>query len=103
MTLQDDELRKEILTEFKQVYKLAPADYTENCTNVVMSIIKQREEVIERKARLSELQRQLMFHDENINGHLLHNTVKWFAKKAEEYLLDRIKELTSPTNQKEKL
>lgn len=26
----------EILTEFKQVYKLAPADYTENCTNVVM-------------------------------------------------------------------
>ena len=35
-----DELRAEILTEFKQVHKLAPADYTENCTNVVMSIIR---------------------------------------------------------------
>ena len=35
----DSELRKEILTEFKQVLKLAPSDYTENCTNVVMSII----------------------------------------------------------------
>ena len=36
----EDELRAEILTEFKQVYKLAPDDYTENCTNVVMSIIR---------------------------------------------------------------
>ena len=36
----EDELRNEILTEFKQVYKLAPTDYTENCTNVVMSIIR---------------------------------------------------------------
>ena len=36
----EDELRAEILTEFKQVYRLAPDDYTENCTNVVMSIIR---------------------------------------------------------------
>ena len=36
----EDELRAEILTEFKQVHKLAPADYTENCTNVVMSIVR---------------------------------------------------------------
>lgn len=35
----DDELREQILTEFKQVHKLAPADYTENCTNVVMSMV----------------------------------------------------------------
>ena len=35
-----DELRQEILVEFKQVHKLAPADYTENCTNVVMSLIQ---------------------------------------------------------------
>lgn len=34
-----DEIRQQVLTEFKQVYKLHPADYTENCTNVVMSII----------------------------------------------------------------
>mgnify|MGYP006921434158 CR=1 FL=1 len=38
--MNQDELRAEILTEFKQVHKLAPADYTENCTNVVMSIIR---------------------------------------------------------------
>ena len=36
----EDELRAEILTEFKQVHKLAPADYTENCTNIVMNIIR---------------------------------------------------------------
>lgn len=36
----EDKLRAEILTEFKQVYKLAPDDYTDNCTNVVMSIIR---------------------------------------------------------------
>lgn len=35
-----DELRAEILTEFKQVLKLAPDDYTENCTNVVMSMVE---------------------------------------------------------------
>lgn len=36
-----EELRQSILVEFKQVHKLAPADYTENCTNVVMSHIDQ--------------------------------------------------------------
>ena len=36
----DTELREQILTEFKQVHRLAPADYTENCTNVVMSILE---------------------------------------------------------------
>jgi hypothetical protein len=34
-----DELKENILTEFKQVLKLAPTDYTENCTNVVMSMV----------------------------------------------------------------
>lgn len=34
-----NELRKQVLVEFKQVHKLAPADYTENCTNVVMSLV----------------------------------------------------------------
>jgi len=38
--MNQDELRAAVLTEFKQVHKLAPADYTENCTNVVMSIIR---------------------------------------------------------------
>ena len=36
---QEAELREQILTEFKQVLKLAPADYTENCTNVVISMV----------------------------------------------------------------
>jgi len=36
-----EELREQILIEFKQVHKLAPADYTENCTNVVMSLVSQ--------------------------------------------------------------
>lgn len=41
-TVDIDKLRAEILIEFKQVLKLAPADYTENCTNVVMSLIEAR-------------------------------------------------------------
>ena len=36
----EDDLRAAVLTEFKQVHKLAPDDYTENCTNIVMSIIR---------------------------------------------------------------
>ena len=36
----EDELRQSILTEFKNVYRLHPADYTEKCTNIVMSIIE---------------------------------------------------------------
>jgi hypothetical protein len=38
--VDEEELREQVLTEFKQVHKLAPADYTENCTNVVMSIVQ---------------------------------------------------------------
>ena len=36
----EQELRQQMLTEFKQVHKLAPADYTENCTNIVMSLVE---------------------------------------------------------------
>ena len=38
-TEQDKELREAILLEFKNVHRLAPEDYTENCTNVVMQLI----------------------------------------------------------------
>ncbi len=55
----EDELRAEILTEFKQVHKLAPADYTENCTNVVMSII--RTEKLKLLDRLSSHQEDLFW------------------------------------------
>ena len=54
-TDHDETLKEQILTEFKQVHKLAPADYTENCTNVVMSIIKEDRERAVKEARLDEL------------------------------------------------
>lgn len=50
-----EELREQILTEFKQVHKLAPADYTENCTNVVMSLItSEKLKLLERIEGLAE-------------------------------------------------
>lgn len=52
--MNDETLKEQILTEFKQVHKLAPADYTENCTNVVMSIIKEDRERAVREARINE-------------------------------------------------
>ena len=56
-----DELRAEILTEFKQVHKLAPADYTENCTNIVMSIIR-----TEKLKLLAEVRERVIGEDENM-------------------------------------
>ena len=55
----EDELRDKIQTEFKQVHKLAPADYTENCTNVVMSIIR-----TEKLKLLSEVRERVVGEDE---------------------------------------
>ena len=52
--MNDETLKEQILKEFKQVHKLAPADYTENCTNVVMSIIKEDRERAVREARINE-------------------------------------------------
>ncbi len=50
-----DTLKANILTEFKQVLKLAPADYTENCTNVVMSLVDEYVANQVAKARIDEL------------------------------------------------
>ncbi len=52
-----DTLKANILTEFKQVLKLAPADYTENCTNVVMSLVDEYIADQVAKARLTQLER----------------------------------------------
>ena len=57
------ELRAEILTEFKQVHKLAPADYTENCTNVVMSIIR-----TEKLKLLAEVRERVVGEDHQLYG-----------------------------------
>ena len=58
-TSAEEQLREEILTEFKQVHKLAPADYTENCTNVVMSIIR-----TEKLKLLAEVRERVIGKDE---------------------------------------
>lgn len=60
-TVDIDKLRAEILVEFKQVHKLAPADYTENCTNVVMKLIEEHTDTL--KAELlakEEAQQRLL-------------------------------------------
>ena len=51
-----DTLKANILTEFKQVLKLAPADYTENCTNVVMSLVDEYAADQVARARIEELE-----------------------------------------------
>ena len=53
--IEDADLREQIFAEFKQVHKLAPADYTENCTNVVMAIIHERDKARDAAIRLEEL------------------------------------------------
>ena len=62
----EDELRAEILTEFKQVHKLAPADYTENCTNVVMSIIR-----TEKLKLLAEVRERVVNEGELVDAEIL--------------------------------
>lgn len=56
-----DELRAAVLTEFKQVHKLAPADYTENCTNIVMSLIRN-----EKLKLLAEVRGRVVGEDEDM-------------------------------------
>ena len=56
-------LREQVLTEFKQVHKLAPADYTENCTNVVMSIIQAHTNAEIAKAKLEAFDVAFDCHD----------------------------------------
>ena len=51
-TQQDNELREAILLEFKNVHRLAPADYTENCTNVVMQLITADRKRVALEARI---------------------------------------------------
>jgi len=55
-TEQDKELREAILLEFKNVHRLAPADYTENCTNVVMQLITADRKRVALEARIDELE-----------------------------------------------
>ena len=88
MTNNEAELRAAILTEFKQVHKLAPADYTENCTNVVMSLISDHT----RKARIDELE-QLNLYYLRHDGEGEHQLAAQFDK--------RITALKQPTVEEE--
>ena len=62
----EGKLRAEILTEFKQVHKLAPDDYTENCTNVVMSIIR-----AEKLKLLAEVRERVMSEGDFVDAEIL--------------------------------
>ena len=60
-TDRDKELREAILLEFKNVHRLAPADYTENCTNVVMQLITADRRRVALEARVDELKQLTEF------------------------------------------
>lgn len=62
-----DELRDQVLTEFKQVLKLAPTDYTENCTNVVMCLVESYASQREIDGRINEIKRMVDADIENID------------------------------------
>ena len=75
----EQELRQQMLTEFKQVHKLAPADYTENCTNIVMSLVEAyitanytpNSEVEQLKSRIAWLEGKIEgLSNDNLTPHL---------------------------------
>jgi hypothetical protein len=83
-TEQDKELREAILLEFKNVHRLAPADYTENCTNVVMQLITADRKRVGLEARLDELER-LQAADMNLykNVVIAHRIAELKAQQEE--------------------
>lgn len=82
MTNLRDNLKADILMEFKQVLKLAPADYTENCTNVVLSIVDDFITNQVKQAQINELHKIPRINYGND-----------FAIHINAYLDNRIKEL----------
>ena len=72
-TEQDKELREAILLEFKNVHRLAPADYTENCTNVVMELITADRKRVELEARIDELEHTFVSYDNALANELVEN------------------------------
>ena len=74
-TEQDNELREAILLEFKNVHRLAPADYTENCTNVVMQLITADRKRVALEARIHEI--GLMQHQARVNLKTSNAVAEW--------------------------
>ena len=86
--MNDETLKEQILTEFKQVHKLAPADYTENCTNVVMSIIKEDRERALQEAISTTIRRE---RDRSLAEHMKSQEFYAGGKR-------RLKELAFPSH-----
>ena len=86
----EQELREQVLTEFKQVHKLAPADYTENCTNVVMSIFE-RHVATQNLALLTRLEaeKELAEKDLESGGVLAFEVVPLIALQSERALIEK--------------
>ena len=80
--MNQDELRAEVLTEFKQVYKLAPDDYTENCTNIVMSIIRN-----EKLKLLAEVRERVI--GENDRGTITNHNSTRYGEQYESTMADK--------------
>jgi len=86
--MNDEELRAEILDEFKTVYRLAPSDYTENCTNIVMSLVNNWHTRKLNEAVLAELNRLYVEH----NRHFGTDTCELIKERITEIKLESIYE-----------
>lgn len=106
-TEQDNELREAILLEFKNVHRLAPADYTENCTNIVMQLItadRKRVALEEReKARKFYAKRKPQFTKTwvaDVLGISRPTLDKWIAN-PEQFTIGAVKKLAELKAQQE--
>ena len=84
-TGQDNELREAILLEFKNVHRLAPADYTENCTNIVMQLITADRKRVALEARIETVMYiDSMLRFENIPLHPVQSeSLKQYLRQLE--------------------
>ena len=84
-TEQDNELREAILLEFKNVHRLAPADYTENCTNIVMQLITADRKRVALEARIETVMYiDSMLRFENIPLHPVQSeSLKQYLRQLE--------------------
>ena len=83
-TEQDKELREAILLEFKNVHRLAPADYTENCTNIVMQLITADRKRVALEARIDEISHVFMI----VDGRIFWQSDISFAMPLEERIAE---------------
>lgn len=83
-TEQDNELREAILLEFKNVQRLAPADYTENCTNIVMQLITADRKRVALEARIDELEKFVNTTNRSLSVKKLRDRLSALKSQQEE-------------------